>query len=86
MGKSTIVYKASGSQDYLKYNVLGYKDGSDSGTIVTSGAVGSAPQTIVVSGFDSYQFQLLVSGLSITGTDFSDGGKQAVTVVFGATG
>ncbi|MDQ3748538.1 MAG: hypothetical protein M3367_05890 [Acidobacteriota bacterium] len=86
MGKSTIVYKGPSNQVQIRYSVSGYKNGNTSGNFVTSGWVDGSSQTIEVSGYDSYQFCLFASGVSVAGPDFSDGDTQAVTVLFGAGG
>ena len=86
MGKSTIVYKGPYVSNPINYGVFGYRNGSTDGTQIDSGLVSGVPATIQVSGYDSYQFCLFASGVPIAGADFSDGGTQAVTVLFGAGG
>jgi hypothetical protein len=86
MGKSTIVYKGPFVPSPMGYDVYGYQNGSTSANHIASGVVSGVPAKIQVSGYDTYQFVLRASGVAVAGPDFSDGGKQAVTVVFGAEG
>jgi len=81
----TIVFKYDIQCDY---RILGFT-GPDqaSGTVVSKGTFSGqqGPATLVVSGYDRYQFQASDFGSKLV-DEFPDGADRAIAVLFAQTG